>query len=891
MPAARTVTPASRLPARAFRLRNGLTVVVQTDRTVPLVAVSLTYKVGSLDEEKGRAGFAHLFEHLMFQGTKNLPPNAVSKLVEESGGVDNAYTMKTNTTYHETIPAWALESVLWCEADRMRGLVISPRELEVEKRVVLEEMRQSYHNQPYRRATDSEMGALAFARWESAHPTIGVEEDLRAAGLDDVRAFYDRHYAPNNAVLALAGDVTPAEARRLAQKHFGLIPRRPIPKRADLSEPRPAEPRRRRVEDPLAKTPLLVLGWHAPARAAKDYWALAALGSVLSSGEDSPLHEALVKKARLAVSAGAHMPYWNSHVTPRGPDLFGVFVSPRQDADLDAVAAETEKVLERMRRVGPTEEELDRARTQAERAWIEGQQSLSERAQTLSSYAAFVGAPAGFWKDLGKVLRVTRADARRAARRWLDPRRRLTLEVVPGPAAAPAEPVEETEPPEEAPRGPGTPPPPLGRSRPVPLPALERFELPGGLAVTLVVDRRLPLAEARLTLRAGRAHEGPGEESLSQAAEELLFKGCAGQDAAAVARSFSRLGWSAGAASESEWFKVSAAGLARSFEPFCAQLGRVLETAAFPEEESALWRENAVEELASRRAQPSFLSEERLRAELFPGHPYGRGHADEARIAAVDSARLRRFHAARLRPGGGHLTLVGDLDPRAARRALEAAFAGWSRGATYAPDEAPPLPDHGWRRTALVDRPGSAQASLVVAQPMDATPRDPAYLSLVVANHVLGGTANARLCENLRTRRGYTYGAYSSFDAYRRGVVWSASTETRPEVAKAAHEELILEAERLRDEPIDAAALGMAKRHLAGLFLMRIASPDRLAAYLAAVVESGRDPKETMGNYQARLDAVTPDSARAAVRRWLDPTRFVTVVVGDGSVLRPALGL
>jgi zinc protease len=864
---------------------------VQTDRTVPLVALSLTYKVGSVDEEEGRAGFAHLFEHLMFQGTKNLPPNAVSKLVEESGGVDNAYTMKTNTTYHEIVPAWALEAVLWCEADRMRGLLISPRELEVEKRVVLEEMRQSYHNQPYRRATDSEMGRLAFERWASSHPTIGVEEDLRAAGLDDVRAFYDRHYAPNNAVLALAGDVTHAEARRLVSKHFGPIPRRPIPKKPDLGEPRPKAPRSRRVEDPLAKTPLLVLGWHAPPREAKDYWALAALGSVLSSGEDSPLHEALVKKARLAVSAGAHMPYWNSHVTPRGPDLFGVFISPRQDADLAKVAAEVEKVLERLRREGPTEEELDRARTQAERAWLEGQQSLSDRAQTLSSYAAFVGAPGGFWKDLGQVLKVTRADAKRAAKRWLDPRARLTLEVVPGKPAPPPEPLEEKEPPPEEPRTPGAPPPALGRPRPAPLPELETFELPGGLKATLCVDRRLPLVEARLALRAGRSDEGQGEDALSQAAEELLFKGCEGQDAGDIARSFSRLGWSAGASSESEWLKLSAAGLARSFEPFCAQLGRVLETATFPEDEAMLWRENAVEDLAARRAQPNFLSEERLRAELFPGHPYGRGVADEKRIDAVDSARLRRFHAGRIRPGSGHLTLVGDLDPSKARKALEAAFSGWSRGAVYAPGDAPPLPDHGYRRIALVDRPGSAQASLVVAQPMPATPRDPGYLALVVANHVLGGTANARLFENLRTRKGYTYGAYSSFDVYRRGCVWSASTETRPEVAKAAHQELLAEAERLRDEDIDAAALGMAKRHLSGLFLMRIASPDRLAAYLAAVVESGRDPKDVLGNYLSRMDAVTASAARDSVRRWLDPTRFVTVVVGDATVLRPALGI
>jgi zinc protease len=193
------------LPVSVFKLDNGLTVVVQEDRSAPLTAVALTYRVGSLDEEKGRAGFAHLFEHLMFQGTANLAPNEVSRLVESHGGVDNAYTMKTNTTYHEVVPSNALESVLWAEADRMRGLLISERELAVEKQVVLEELRQTYLNQPYRRATDAVMSSLAFTRWETAHPTIGDAEDIRAASLEDVRKFYDRHYAPNNAVLAVTG--------------------------------------------------------------------------------------------------------------------------------------------------------------------------------------------------------------------------------------------------------------------------------------------------------------------------------------------------------------------------------------------------------------------------------------------------------------------------------------------------------------------------------------------------------------------------------------------------------------------------------------------------------------------------------------------------------------
>ncbi|MFI5346682.1 MAG: M16 family metallopeptidase [Elusimicrobiota bacterium] len=877
------------LPTRVFKLSNGLTVVVQTDRSAPLVAVSLTYRVGSLDEEKGRAGFAHLFEHLMFQGTKNLPPNEVSRLVETNGGVDNAYTMKTNTTYHEVVPSWALEAVLWAEADRMHGLLISPRELEIEKRVVLEEMGQTYGNQPYRRATDAVMGELAFSRWENSHPTIGDEGDLRAATLEDVRRFYEKHYGPDNAVLALVGDLSVADARRLVRKHFGPVKRRSHPKRPTIVEPRIEGERRGRVSDPLAKSPLLVAGWHTPKRGSADYWAMTVLTAILGGGEDSPLHEELVKKTRLALSASAHMPYYSSHSNGRGADLFAVFVSPRADADLGETLAAADRVLERFRRVGPTDEELSRAKIQLERAWLDGQQSLIDRAQTLSSYVALIGDPSGFWRDFDRMLKIGRRDVVLAARRWTGARGRAILEVVPGEpvAAAPALPA--SEPPAEEPRGPAAPPPPPGPVRAPVLPSPARFSLKNGLDVLVVRDTRLPLVEARLGMRAGRAHEIAGEEALSPACEELILKGCAEQDAAAVARAFTSLGWSVGAGSEAEWMKVSASGLARTFDDFARQLARVLTTASYPDDEVSLWRENAVEELAMRRAQPSFLAEERLRAELFPGHPYGRGAADEAAIGAVTAARLRAYHSARLRPAGGYLILVGDLEPEAARETLERAFAHWA--AKGAPPSPPPLPDHGIARVALIDRPGSAQASLIVAHTSSMTPHDADYMDFIAANHVLGGTANSRLFENLRTRRGYTYGAYSSMEVYGRGVVWSAGADVRPDAALAALGEIRAEAERLRAEPVGADVLASSKRHLAGLFLMRLASLDRVASYLAAVVESGRDPVAVMGSYQARLSAVTPESVLAAARARLDPARFVAVVVGDAKALRPILNL
>ncbi len=875
------------MPVNVFKLDNGLTVVVQEDRSAPLTAVALTYKVGSLDEEKGRAGFAHLFEHLMFQGTANLAPNEVSRLVESHGGVDNAYTMKTNTTYHEVVPSNALESVLWAEADRMRGLLISERELAVEKQVVLEELRQTYLNQPYRRATDAVMSGLAFTRWETAHPTIGDAEDVRAASLDDIREFYDRHYAPNNAVLAVAGDASVSEVRALVKRLFGPIPRRPRPRPIDLGEPMLKGERIETVKDPLAKTPLTVVGWHTPERGGRDWWALTVLMTILGGGEDSPLHEKLVKDDRLAVSAGGHIPYWSSHVAARGPDMLAFFISGRLGAGRKAVTDSLDKVLERFYQTGPKEDELARAKTQIERSWLEGQQSLADRAQTLSSYVALVGDPDGFWKDLDALLKIGVRDCVRAARRWLRSRGRIVLQVEPGEPIDPTPEIAAPEAPPEAPRFPGLTPPAPGPARSARAPDISQIRLSNGLAVWLARDKRLPLVEVRLSLRAGRAQEGPGEAALAQAAEELLLKGREGEDAAAVARAYTALGWSLGASCESEWLKLSASGLSRTLDPFLDQLAKTLNAADYPEEEVELWRENALEELISRRAQPHFLSEERLRAELFAGHPYGRGAADEKKIAEVNSARMRAFHAARLRPNGGHLVLAGDFDPEKAVRTLERALSSWRAGS--AAPEAPPLPDCGTSRTIIVDRPGSAQASLIIAQTAVSGPKDPDYMSLILANHVLGGTANSRLFENLRTRRGYTYGAYSSIELYGRGIVWSASADCRTEVARPALDEMLSEVRAIGAEQVTAAALDNSRRHLRGLFLMRLSSLDRITGYISLVAETGRDPRETIAHYESRLAEATPASALAAVRSRLDPEKLVTVVVGDASALKPAL--
>lgn len=873
---------AAMLPVSSFVLPNGLQVVVQSDHSSPMVAVAITYKVGSQDETKGLSGFAHLFEHLMAQGTKSLKPREISKLIESNGGVRNAYTTRTHTNYHSLVPRGALETVLWAEAERMHTLNVDSRALALEKQVVLEEMRLRYLNAPYRKAQDQGMAETAFAKWENRHTTIGEAADIRDAKLEDVRAFYQAHYAPNNAVIAITGAVTRAEAEELVRLHFASIPTRPIPPAPDLSEPPPAADAKRVVEDPLAKLPKIYVGGRAPARGTKDYWSLMLLGEMLSGEDENPLYQSLVRSAKLALSASANFPWWTNHAMYRGnPELFGYVATLRPGADSAAARAAAESAIKRFADQGPTADELARAKAQVHKGWIKEFDSLLDRAKLLSHYAALIGPVEGLWSDLSQVLALTPQDVAGAAGRWLSSAKSV-VEVVPG-RPQPAAPVAETEVPPESPRPPGDP-RPVVQPTPAPAaPALETFTLSNGLKVVYARDPRLPLLEVRLSMQGGRTAEESGQEGVSHAAAANLFKGAAGKSAAEIAEAFARLGFSISSRASPEALRVDASGLAANAPEFFAELGRTLAGAAFPEPELELWRRKTTEGLKALRNDPDFLASERIKRELFAGHPYGRAYPDEARIAAVSQDRLARFHAKRLRPDGATMVVAGDIEPAALKAALEAGLSGWTGKTARARVGAPR--GRGASEIADVIRPGSTQVNLVIAQAVALTPKDDDYLAFQVMNHILGGSATGRLFLNLRVDKGYTYGSYSRLDARDKGLLWTAEAQVRPEIAALALSELRKEIARMRAEDVPLETLESAKRYLSGVFLMRLASLEGFSDYLIQLEKEGLDPKKVLAERLAKIAALTPAQLRAAARKYLDPDKMVTVAVADAPAL------
>ncbi len=406
-------------------LANGLRVVLAPDTTAPTVAVSVTYAVGSQDEVAGRSGFAHLFEHMMFQGSGHVKKGQHFALIAERGGTLNGTTNADRTNYYEVLPSSELALALWLEADRMRSLDVSAANFENQRAVVKEEYRMRYANAPYMLAA-LRLGELVFASYPPyANPTIGKIADLDGAQLAWVKQFYEEHYSPENAVLTIAGGFDKDQALELVEGYFGPLPRRgKKTERPAVSAPEP-RPARERVEDANAKTASLYYGYLVPATHTPEHYALEMAAMLLGDGESARLYQKLVRKKAIALEARA----WTRDF--EGPDQFGVQVVLSEKAKLPEVAKALDQELERLRRQPPTAAELSRAKQRVKASFVFGLQTTLSRAVALGEDELFLGDARLFARELSHYLDVKAEDVRAAAERYLAPERRVVVEVMP----------------------------------------------------------------------------------------------------------------------------------------------------------------------------------------------------------------------------------------------------------------------------------------------------------------------------------------------------------------------------------------------------------------------------------------------------------------------------
>ncbi|HKC25353.1 MAG TPA: pitrilysin family protein [Thermoanaerobaculia bacterium] len=425
------------IPTEVKKLANGLTVVVSEDHSAPTFGLCLAYRIGFRLEPKGRTGFAHLFEHMMFEGTPVSSKGTLDRVIEGGGGILNGSTRYDYTNYIETAPVSALDAILWLEADRLKTLDFSEKNLDNQREVVKEEIRVNVKNKPYGLFFWTDLAGKAFDKWENAHDGYGSFEDLDAAKIGDVEKFFETYYAPNNAVLAIVGDVTPAEVFAKAEKYFGQIPSRKTPPRPDVSEgPNTAE-RTLEETDPLARVPAVAVGWKMPARGSKDHAAAAVLADLLVGGDASRFYQGLVKgkELLLQVQGGINWPLdspWDSD----GPSLLTVFALYKPTTSAKAVVAAMNEEVEKVAKGSVPAEELARTKTKMVSDLYSTLELPLNRATSLCLAQMFTG-DAGSLNELpAKIEAVTAADVSRVAATYLDAKNRTVVDRKPAPPTA-----------------------------------------------------------------------------------------------------------------------------------------------------------------------------------------------------------------------------------------------------------------------------------------------------------------------------------------------------------------------------------------------------------------------------------------------------------------------
>jgi predicted Zn-dependent peptidase len=416
---------------KEFRLKNGLRVILAEDHSAPTYSINVTYNVGSRDERPGRTGFAHLFEHMLFQGSENVGKGEHFILVQNNGGSANGTTNADRTNYFETLPANQLELGIFLEADRMRALNITQANLDNQRETVQEERRQRIDNAPYGKTYEAVI-ETAYDNFPYQHPAIGSMEDLNAATVQDVADFFRIYYAPNNAVLSIVGDFQPDAALSLIRKYFETIPAQPAPPVPDVAEPAQKTERRKIIEDAFAQAPRLDIVYKVPSGNTPDWYALSVLGQVLSGGVSSRLYQKLIKEKEVALSASA------GPDERRGPSLFWFSIMARAGTDLAALEKLVYEEIERLQREEIADWELTKVQMQLRRQRAQQRYSTRVRANAFGHYAVYYNDPQLINSVQHKYSQVTKADLQRVAQGYLKETQRTVVTTMPKSTAAKA---------------------------------------------------------------------------------------------------------------------------------------------------------------------------------------------------------------------------------------------------------------------------------------------------------------------------------------------------------------------------------------------------------------------------------------------------------------------
>jgi zinc protease len=854
------------LKIETYSLPNGLMVCLYEDHSTPIVGVNINYFVGSKNEKPGRTGFAHLFEHMMFQGSKNFNDDYF-KALEPVGAFVNGATSQDRTRYLEIVPSNYLERALWLESDRMGFLLDAMTEdrLKNQISVVSNEKRQNYDDAPYGKAYGEALKVLYPPEHPYSWTTIGAIPDLEAASLEDVKDFFRTYYTPNNAVLTIAGDFQPAEAKALVEKYFGSIPPGPPVARIDSWTPRLDGVKRIIMQDrvQLARMTMMwpTVPYFFPGDAELDLFAKA-----FGQGKSSRLYQKLVKGG-LATDVAAYQ-----H-SGQIAGSFQVVVTALPGKSLREIEAIVKGELAAALKEGITPAELEQGQNTIAAGFVRGLENIGGFggiSDQIGSYVHHLGKPDMFQWDLDRYQKATLDGVMAAAREHLNPATHYgVVEVHPFETFQAAD--------ETADRSkmPGP-----GGALKLEIPTPAEFPLANGLRIITLPYNELPVTALHLVLPAGARNDPADRPGLASLTGSMLMEGTATRSAEAIADRLDFLGSTLSVQVGTDGAFVRASSLTDKLPETLELMFDIVLHPAFPEKELNILKKRRASEFLRRQDSLQQIAGMTLTKNFFAGHPYG--HLDigapEA-VAKMTAADLAGFHRQFFQPQAATLIVVGGKSADELKKLLEPYAKAWPKGdlavKPVAPTAAPKAPT-----VYFVDKPGAAQSVVSVAvHGLDRT--SPDYAAATVLNHLYGGYFGSRLNMNLREEKGYTYGARSRFGAMAARGYWSAGAPVQASATADSLKEIFNEIGGITGtEPFGAEEFETVKANLVQSLPQDLETPVDLAFQMEDVALY-QLPLDTINREYAALQTVTIADIQRTAEKYFKGATAAVVVVGD----------
>jgi zinc protease len=856
------------IPYEKFVLDNGLTLIVHEDHKAPIVAVNIWYHVGSKNEKPGKTGFAHLFEHLMFNGSENYDDDYFQAM-ERIGATDlNGTTSYDRTNYFQDVPTSALDVALWMESDRMGHLqgAISQAKLDEQRGVVQNEKRQG-DNQPY--AVSDEL--IQAACYPPEHPyswtVIGSMQDLNDASLPDVHEWFKTYYGPNNAVLVVAGDITPQTALEKVKQYFGDIPPGPPIARHETWIAKRTGAHCQTAQDRVPQARLYRV-WNIPPWGSADSDYLDLVGDVLSSGKTSRLYKRLVYDDQIATDVSAYA------YTLEIAGTFRIVATAKPGVELSRVEKAVDEELQKFLKNGPTREELTRVKNQYRANFIRGIERIGGfggKSDILATNMTYAGTPDFYKTTLDRVQNATTKDLKNAADKWLGDGD-YVLQITPYPQlTTDASTVDRSKLPE-----PGKPPE-------AKFPTVERGELSNGLKLVLAQRHSVPLVDLRLLVDAGFAADQFATPGTASLAMDMLDEGTKTRTALQISDQLQTLGSRLGSGADLDVCTISLNTLKDKLDPSLSLFADVVLNPSFPEDEFKRLQQQTLARIRREKVTPMAMA-----VRVFPGLLYGRDHAygspltgsgTEASVSAMTREQLAEFHKTWFKPNNATLVITGDITLDEIKPRLEKLFKNWSRGEVPKKNLAP-VADKPGPEVYIVDRPGSQQ-SIIFAGFLTLPRANPHEEAIQLMNNILGGDFTSRINMNLREDKHWSYGARSLILDAKGQRMYIAYSSVQSDKTAEAMAEVQKEIRNIAgDKPPTREEFVKTQSNVVLGLPGEWETISAVAASVEQIVQYNL-PDDYFNEYAARIEGMKTADVQNAAKEVLKPNSLVWVVVGD----------